>query len=253
MFCTKCGAQNPDNAAFCDQCGSSLAEQLQAAAPAQPVQPVASPIDLQKPGQGMPGMPAQPVQPVQPGMPAPPMQPGVPGMPGMPAQPVQPGVPNYNAGQPVYGQQPQQYQQPVPGMQPGFAAPVYAQGGAPKKSKTVPIVIAAVSAVIVAFLIVLFTVILPGLGPKGKLRHKWTTTDGSITMTYDFKKNTVSTYGISLPISWDIKGEDHIIIEMSMLGETETLEYIYSISDDGKTLRLKDPDYPSSYQDFTRS
>lgn len=281
MFCTNCGAQNPDTAAFCEQCGSPLtkpAEPVQPVAPpaqkmfdtsdnfenvdklpdnaqlidmSRPVEPVppvqptmsaASPVDLQKPGQEIPVQPVPSAQAAQP----------VYQQPQQFQQPVggmQPGQP----AQPVY-QQPQQFQQPVGGMQqpggmqPAYAAPVYTQAGTQKKSKAVPIiVISSISAVIVAFLIVLFTVIIPNSGIKGKLRHKWSVTDGGVTLTYDFKKNTVSTMGFDVPINWSIQGDDHLTIEMSMFGiVSETSEYIFSISDDGKTLTLRDADYPSS-------
>ena len=226
MFCPKCGTQNSDNSTFCEQCGSVLSTQSsQPVQPAPSVQPMqtASPINLEKPVQTA-------------------------------DQPVRSEL---NAGQPVFGQQyqqPQQFQQPIGGQQPAYAAPVYSQPGAPKKSKAVPIIIAACAVVVAAFLIVLFTVIIPNnSGIRGKLRHKWSTNENGITMTYDFKKNNVSVSGLSIPISWDVTGEDHLKIEMSAFGETETQEYIFSISADGKTLTLTDPNYSSSVATLTRA
>lgn len=161
------------------------------------------------------------------------------------ANPVQPEIPpvqpGFNAGQPTYGQQPAAYGQPV-----------YAQPAAAKKSKAVPIIIAACSAVVVAFVIILFTVIIPNSGIKGKLRHKWSITESGITVTYDFKKNEASSFGISFPITWEIVGEDHLKIGMSVLGETNSEEFIFSISADGKSLTLTDVNNPSSKEVFTR-
>lgn len=132
------------------------------------------------------------------------------------------------------------------GMQPAYAAPVYTQPVAPKKPKTVPIVLASISAVLAVFLILLFTVIIPNSGVRGKLRHKWTVSGGGSAVTYDFKKNTVTSLGFDVPMKWSVKGDDHLTIEMTLLGLSEKTEYIFSLSDDGKTLTLKNADYPSS-------
>jgi Interferon-induced transmembrane protein/zinc-ribbon domain len=53
MFCPQCGANNPDNAITCAQCGRSL----QAPSPALPMQQV----PMQTPGVVMPPLPATPV------------------------------------------------------------------------------------------------------------------------------------------------------------------------------------------------
>ena len=44
IFCSRCGAQNPDNASFCRTCGTGLGTNLPAAAPAAPV-PAYAPIN----------------------------------------------------------------------------------------------------------------------------------------------------------------------------------------------------------------
>ena len=170
-----------------------------------------------------------------------------------PAQPMtQPMQPD--AGQSVFGQQPQQ--SPF-GQQPAYAAPVYSQPVA-KKSKTVPIVIGVGVAVVAAFLVVLFLVILPNAGGiKGKLAHKWTATEEGVSITYDFKENTLSALGmITFPIEWDLKGDDRIVITttVSLFGETqtETEEFLFSLSSNGKELTLKDPDSPSDTITLTR-
>lgn len=158
-----------------------------------------------------------------------------------PAQPVQPTQPM--DGQP-FGQQPQQ--SPF-GQQPAYAAPVYSPVTT-KKSKTVPIIIGACAVVVVAFLIVLFVVILPNAGGiKGKLAHKWSYTEEGATITYDLKENNLSMLGmLTLPIEWEVKGDDKLSITMSvsMFGETqtETEEYTFSLSSNGKELTLKNTD-----------
>ena len=169
------------------------------------------------------------------------------------AQPTQPMQPAQNADQPSFGQP----QQTPFGQQPAYAAPVYSQPAA-KKSKTVPIVIGAVTVVVAAFLVVLFVVILPNSGDiKSKLKHKWTYTESGVSMTYDFKENTLSALGmLTLPIEWDIKGEDRLVITttVSMFGETQsqTEEFIFSLSSNGKELTLKNPDKPSESMTMKR-
>lgn len=63
MFCSKCGANNADEAKFCIKCGASLTAPVQIAAPVQPATPV------------QPVTPVQPAAPVQPAMPVPPQNP----------------------------------------------------------------------------------------------------------------------------------------------------------------------------------
>lgn len=43
MFCSKCGAENPDSAQFCQKCGASLAAPPQYSPPAAPGAPAADP------------------------------------------------------------------------------------------------------------------------------------------------------------------------------------------------------------------
>lgn len=160
-------------------------------------------------------------------------------------------APSFDASsQPVQPTYPQQFGD----QQPGYAAPVYGQTAVKKKPPIVPIIIGVVSAAVVAFLIVLFTVIIPNnSGIKGKLRHKWSATESGITMTYDFKNNEVSVSGMSLPITWEVSGEDHLEVEMSFLGQSQTQEFIFSLSSDGKTLTLTEVGSPSSKVDFKRA
>lgn len=221
MFCLNCGEQLPDGTQFCTKCGAPVASQSQ---------PTPSAVDLNKASQSVP----QPSQPLG----AQPQQFG--------AQPQQ-----YGAQPQQYGAQPQQFD----AQQPGYAAPVYGQSVAVKKKPpVVPIVIGVCAAAVVAFLIVLFTVIIPNnSGIKGKLRHKWSTTEDGVALIYDFKKNEVSTGGIiSLPITWEVTGDDRLKIEMSAFGQSQTEEYIFSISDDGKTLTLAPLDYPNQKGELKR-
>lgn len=228
MFCLNCGEQLPYGTQFCTKCGAPVASQSQ---------PTPSAVDLNKASQSVP-QPSQPLgaQPQQFG--AQPQQYG--------AQPQQ-----YGAQPQQYGAQPQQFD----AQQPGYAAPVYGQSVAVKKKPpVVPIVIGVCAAAVVAFLIVLFTVIIPNnSGIKGKLRHKWSTTEDGVALIYDFKKNEVSTGGIiSLPITWEVTGDDRLKIEMSAFGQSQTEEYIFSISDDGKTLTLAPLDHPNQKGELKR-
>lgn len=43
MFCSKCGAENPDSARFCQKCGASLAAPPPPSSPAPPGAPAADP------------------------------------------------------------------------------------------------------------------------------------------------------------------------------------------------------------------
>lgn len=155
-------------------------------------------------------------------------------------QPVQPG---FNAGQPAFG-----------GQQPTYVQPVFPQQGIAVKSKKKPVaIIIAACVVVAAFLIVLFKVIIPGSsGIRGQLMHKWSLSEDDVTISYDFKNNQISMFGTSIDMSWELIGEDHVEVSMTMLGVTQTEEYIFSISADGKRLTLIDPDYMSSEVTLTR-
>ncbi len=178
-----------------------------------------------------------------------------------PAQPVQPEQPAQTFGaQPTYQQQ-QFGEQPQFGAQPAYAAPVYGQPAVKKKVPVVPIVCGVVGAAIVAFLIVLFVVIIPNnTGVKGKLRHEWLYDDEDIII--DLKHNKVKPadnslsgltgIDISFPLSWSVDGEDRLTVSMSMMGVSDEEEYLISFSADGKTLTLADPDYPSYKITWTR-
>lgn len=83
-FCNQCGQGNPDDAAFCVQCGTSVDEGAGAAPPvvegaAPPPVEGAAPPPMEGEAPPPPGMPPPPPPAFAPGMPPPP-----PGMPGMP-------------------------------------------------------------------------------------------------------------------------------------------------------------------------
>lgn len=227
MFCLNCGEQLPEGTKFCTKCGAPVASQ-----------PAPSAVDLNKEMQSVP-QPSQPFGASTQPMGQPDVQPQQP----FGAQPQQP-----YGGQPQYGAPQQQYgaQQQFGGQQPAYAAPVYGQPVAVKK-KVVPLVIGACAAAVVAFLIVLFTVIIPNnSGVKGQLRHKWSYNESGIPIVYDFKKSEVSTGGlITIPFDWELTGDDSLKMEVSMLGQTEEMEYSFSISADGKTLTLTPKGYSS--------
>lgn len=228
MFCLNCGEQLPEGTKFCTKCGAPVASQ-----------PAPSAVDLNKEMQSVP-QPSQPFGASTQPMGQPDVQPQQP----FGAQPQQP----FGAQQPQYGAPQQQYgaQQQFGGQQPAYAAPVYGQPVAVKK-KVVPVVIGVCAAAVVAFLIVLFTVIIPNnSGVKGQLRHKWSYNESGIPIVYDFKKSEVSTGGlITIPFDWELTGDDSLKMEVSMLGQTEEIEYSFSISADGKTLTLTPKGYSS--------
>lgn len=184
MFCTQCGTQNPDGAAFCVKCGTGLA----ASAPVAP-------------------------QSVQPEAPM--------------SQPISRSVPD--------------------GAQPA------------KKSKTVPIIIGICGALLAAFLIVLFTVILPKSTLKGKLRHSWTREDGSYTETYDFAHSEVR-YGygdfrVANGFDWSVDGDILSITTYpfaDMPDVTSTTSYKVSFGSDEKVVTLTNVDDPTDVLTFTR-
>lgn len=184
MFCSQCGTQNPDGAAFCVKCGTRLA----ASAPDAP-------------------------------------------------QPVQPEAP---------------MSQPISRSVPGGAQPV-------KKSKTVPIIIGICGALLAAFLIVLFTVILPKPTLKGKLRHSWTREDGSYTETYDFAHSEVK-YGygdfrVANGFDWSVDGDILSITTYpfaDMPDVTSTTSYKVSFGSDDKVMTLTNVDDPTDVLTYTR-
>lgn len=161
------------------------------------------------------------------------------------SQPINQGQP---MGQPVG--QPQQYGGQPMGQPAQYGAqPAYGQPyGAPRvrtpldpKKKRAIIIAGVCAAVLAAFLIVLFAVIIPG-GAKGKLRHKWGILEGGSKSDYlDLKNNTMSSYNsVSNITSWDFTGN---VLTISAANPTNpadisTNKCICAFSPDGKTLYL---------------
>lgn len=144
------------------------------------------------------------------------------------------------------------------------AAPVYAQTVTPiKKSNKKPIIIAAISAVVVAAIAVaLFVFILPNMGGvESKLKHKWTVSASqagvSASMVYDFKENKMSVNAMGLDMSFDIEwkvtGDDSLSVTMSAAGQSQTQNFKFSLSSNNKTLTLTDVDEPDNPLTFTRA
>lgn len=163
--------------------------------------------------------------------------------------------------QPMQQAQPmqQQYQQtpPMQGQpmgQPMYAAPVYGQPMAPAKKKTGLIVGISVAAVVVAaVLIVLFVVILPNTGLKGKIRHRWTVSDGGVSVVYDFKKNEVDMDIMTIPFEWSVSGDNRVTITVSLLGQSESEDFIVSFSNGDKTMTMTSVSDANDITVYTRS
>lgn len=222
MFCSKCGMQNPDGSAFCSGCGASFEGDVSAASqPFQQVPPMQQPMNQVPPMQQPQQFPGQP----------------------MPGQPM--------PGQPMPGQ-------PMPnGAQPAYAAPYY---GAPaKKSKTVPIVLGIAGALVVAFLIVLFTVIIPkSSSGKNSINHVWSLVEDGQEIIMDFKNNEFrieTPFEMTFPIKWSVDGDVITVITYSPFDnskEMATEKSKFSISSDGRVLTLTSIDGSSSVQTLTR-
>lgn len=164
------------------------------------------------------------------------------------SQPINQGQP---MGQPQYGGQPMG--QPAQyGAQPAYGQPY----GAPKvrtpldpKKKQAIIIASVCGVILVTFLILLFTVIIPGSGVKGKLRHKWNLIEGGNSSDYlDLKSNTMvvssRVYNIT---SWDFSGNALTITAASTTNplDGETGRYVCAFSPDEKTLYLYEAELPT--------
>lgn len=179
MFCTKCGTQNPDGAAFCVKCGTQLAASVPAASQPEAPPPISQPV-------------------------------------------------------------------------PGGAQPA-------KKSKTVPIIIGICGALLAAFLVVLFTVILPKPTLKSKLKYSWTREDGSYTETYDFANSEIR-YGygefrVANGFDWSVEGDILSITTYpfaDMPDVTRTTSYKVSFGSDDRVITLTNVDDPTDALTFTR-
>lgn len=138
---------------------------------------------------------------------------------------------------------PQQYAQP-----PQYGVPQYAPAQvraprAPMDPKLKKRIIAC-AAFLTAFLLVLFLVIIPNAGGKGRLRHIWL--DGEVnsryTLTLDLKNDTTSYRNETAPIiSWDVQGSMVTMTAMTD-GQMNTVRYYYILSNDGRYLVFFDVD-----------
>lgn len=162
-------------------------------------------------------------------------------------QPMNQVPPSYNASQPM--NQPPQFQgQPMQGQLLPYGAPA-------KKPKTVPIIIGIIGALITAFLIVLFMVILPGSSTKGKINYAWSFKEGGEEWTLDFKNNEMKSDGYTFPISWSLSGDTLTITEYSpddRSTELFTDEFTVSFSSGGKVMTLTYVDNPSNTMTLNR-
>ena len=144
-----------------------------------------------------------------------------------------------NVGQPVYAQQP------------AYAVPGNAQAGAPKASKKTLIIIASCVVAVAVFLVILFTVILSGGSLKNQLtKYKWSAYSG--IMTYDFKNNVVNFKGsdVDTPMEWKLTDNDQLTIKYLTTGGETT--WTVKLSDDGKSLSVKNNDDPTAASTWTR-
>lgn len=216
MFCPNCGAQIPDGAQACMQCGATISAQT---APMQPQDIIPQPAQTQPmQPQGVIPQPTQ-SQSVQP-------------------QPMQPNASNQQSGfgsQPAFGS-----------VQPSYIPPSnYAPVTPIKKSNKTPIIIACCAALVAVAAIVFFVFIFPNLN-RGPLEHRWSVTESGITMTYDFKNNKMSVFGMEVPFEWKDEGNG----KLSMTAMSMTQNFSYEISSDGKSLTLTNEDGDSTV--FTR-
>ncbi len=247
MICPKCGAQCPDGVKFCPQCGNGLSG-VDLSKPTAAVEPMMSdpmPSPLSQPVSSQIPQPVDSTipQPVSSSVPQPSAfgtqnQAGQSSFAGQMGQPTFGGQPS----QPSFGGQQAQPMQSPFGAQPDGGSYIPPQTYAPvvpvKRSKA-PIIIGVCVAVIAVFLILLFTVILPNVG--GGLEHKWTASENGVTMTFDFKNNTISSNGVSLPIEWKDEGGGRLSVTMTILGISSDPEY-FTYELNGNKLILTDED-----------
>lgn len=112
---------------------------------------------------------------------------------------------------------------------------------ASNKKKNMIIIFSACGAVLAAFLIVLFTVIIPANTPRGKLRHIWQGTYGTgATMMLDLKNNTIADDKVYQITNWQVNGNLLTInctyTTSSNQLKTENGSFIYSLSGDRLSL-----------------
>lgn len=240
MFCAQCGTQNPDGSRFCANCGAVFEEQpiveesvIQETKAEEPVVEEAVIQEIKADDSAIPEtIAASPAAP-EPVAQAPVQEPAY----------QQPQQPVYQ--QPVY-QQPQQppYQQPMY-QQPAYGQPYVQQPRVrtpmdPKKKKVIAIT-SVCGVILAAFLIVLFTAIIPNSGFKGKLRHAWKREGWFSTTVVDLKHKTWSTGSESITISkWKVDGNYLTITTTSTGFASNVQSFVFAMTPDGSTLILFD-------------
>lgn len=252
MFCPNCGTNNPDGSKFCSECGTVFesvktpeadtpaptvdeilgeikSESVAQVAPAEPEQP--APVELAKPAS------VEPAQSVEPPAPQPIPEPPV--APSIPTPPVAPSIPT----PPVAPQMPQQpmpqYQQPVAPAAPKPPKPPRKPLDA--KQKKLLIIGGSCGVVLVAFLIVLFAVIIPHSGLKGKLRYSWTRVDSTRSVNVLNLKKKSWTVGSKIYkiTSWTAKG-DRVQLTYNDGISLESETFVVAFSPDGKKVYFFD-------------
>lgn len=81
--------------------------------------------------------------------------------------------------------------------------------------------------------------ILPSASDK-ELAHRWYALENGVEAYYDLKDNVIEIGGMSMPINWQDIGNGMIMIEMTLMDQSETMFYNYEIN--GDTLTLTDID-----------
>lgn len=252
MFCPNCGTNNPDGSKFCSECGTVFEAEAATETAKQTVDQIIDGITPAQPGEGEKPTVDQIIEEIAPEKPdltkapessekpaAAEAAPAQPAAPSAAPQPVAPSVPP----QPAAPQVPQQPQQPV------YAQPYPQQPAVPKpprkpldaKQKKLLIIGGSCGAVLLAFLIVLFTAIIPHSGLKGKLRYNWTRVDSTRSVNVlNLKKKTwtmgTKTYKIT---NWKAKG-DRVQFNYTDGISLETETFVVAFSPDGKKVYFFD-------------
>lgn len=267
MFCPNCGTNNPDGSKFCSECGTVFesVKAPEADTPAPTVdeilgeiksEPVAQPAPAE-PEQPAPAEPEQPA-PAEPEQPAPaePEQPAPVELakpaPVEPAQSVEPPAPQPIPEPPVAPSiptppvAPQMPQQPIPQYQQPVAPAVPKPPKPPRKpldakQKKLLIIGGSCGVVLVAFLIVLFAVIIPHSGLKGKLRYSWTRVDSTRSVNVLNLKKKSWTVGSKIYkiTSWTAKG-DRVQFNYTDGISLESETFVVAFSPDGKKVYFFD-------------
>lgn len=150
-------------------------------------------------------------------------------------------------------------------VQPNYGQPQYGvQPNIPVKKSNAPVVVGAIcAAVLAAFLVVLFVVIIPNAKSddvvsntpslESRLTHKWSYTEDGVTGTYDFKNNLISVEGFSLNMNWKVTGSNTISITTTFMGSSETINFKVEFGSGDRTLTLTPTDNSDNAVTFKRA